>query len=95
MHILDGVHHERDLQREGPEACIHDPPGIIYFEGQSIAGMQVRIIRRGTWDALIADEGTPKDARRVFLVAVADQSDGQGRQILEGDLASSIAFVRG
>jgi len=95
VHVLIGVYYERDLQGEGQELVTHDAPGIIYLEGQSLAEAQVRIIRGGTLDALIADEGTPKDARRVFLVAVADQSDGQGRQILEGDLASSIAFVRG
>jgi hypothetical protein len=66
--MLGGVHYERDFQREGQDFSAHDVPGIIYFEGQSLAETQFRIIRGGAWDALIADEGTPNDTRQFVLL---------------------------
>jgi hypothetical protein len=68
VQILVVVHYERDFYGEGPKGSIHDTPSIIYFEGQSIAGAQFRIIRGSTWDALIADERTPKGPRQFILL---------------------------
>jgi hypothetical protein len=71
VQILVGVHYEGDFQGEGKEASSthdHDLPGIIYFEGQSVAEAQVRIISGSTLDALIAGEGTPNDPRQFVLL---------------------------
>ena len=45
VHVLIGVTTNGTSRADGPEFNTHDPPGIIHFEGQSLAEMQVRIVR--------------------------------------------------
>src|SRR5208282_2808297 len=73
VQILVEVHYEGDFESEGEEASIHiqDAPGIICFEGQSVPKAQVRIIRGGALNALIAGEGTPNAPDNSFFCAGA------------------------
>jgi len=68
VEVLIQIEDSWHLSRDGKDRGTEDAASVVDFEGQSVAKAQLRIIRGGAWDALIADEGTTNDSGQIVFL---------------------------